>query len=124
MKKAFSIVSLSTLLLLLLSTLSVTAQTVDVSGKWNMTVETSAGSGTPVFMLKQTGETVTGTYTGQLGEAVVTGSLKEKAIKLEFKAGEYNVVYTGTIEGNTIKGKVAIGDVAEGTFTGMKEVKN
>lgn len=124
MKKAFCIVSLSTLLLLLLSTLSVTAQTVDVSGKWNMTVETSAGSGTPVFMLKQTGETVTGTYTGQLGEAVVTGSLKEKAIKLEFKAGEYNVVYTGTIEGNTIKGKVAIGDVAEGTFTGMKEVKN
>ncbi len=124
MKKAFSIVSLSTLLLLLLSTLSVTAQAVDVSGKWNMTVETSAGSGTPVFMLKQTGETVTGTYTGQLGEAVVTGSLKEKAIKLEFKAGEYNVVYTGTIEGNTIKGKVAIGDVAEGTFTGMKEVKN
>lgn len=124
MKKAFCIVSLSTLLLLLLSTLSVTAQTVDVSGKWNMTVETSAGSGTPVFMLKQTGETVTGTYTGQLGEAVVTGSLKEKAIKLEFKAGEYNVVYTGTIESNTIKGKVAIGDVAEGTFTGMKEVKN
>ncbi len=124
MKKAFCIVSLSTLLLLLLSTLSVTAQAVDVSGKWNMTVETSAGSGTPVFMLKQTGETVTGTYTGQLGEAVVTGSLKEKAIKLEFKAGEYNVVYTGTIEGNTIKGKVAIGDVAEGTFTGMKEVKN
>lgn len=124
MKKAYCIVSLSTLLLLLLSTLSVTAQAVDVSGKWNMTVETSAGSGTPVFMLKQTGETVTGTYTGQLGEAVVTGSLKEKAIKLEFKAGEYNVVYTGTIEGNTIKGKVAIGDVAEGTFTGMKEVKN
>ena len=124
MKKAFCIVSLSTLLLLLLSTLSVTAQAVDASGKWNMTVETSAGSGTPVFMLKQTGETVTGTYTGQLGEAVVTGSLKEKAIKLEFKAGEYNVVYTGTIEGNTIKGKVAIGDVAEGTFTGMKEVKN
>ena len=124
MKNAFCKASFSTLLLLLLSTLSVTAQSVDVSGKWNMTVETNAGSGTPVFQLKQTGETITGTYTGQLGEAAVTGSLKEKAIKLEFKVGEYNVVYTGTIEGNTIKGKVAIGDVAEGTFTGIKEVKN
>jgi hypothetical protein len=123
MKKAFCIISLSTILLLLLSTFSVSAQAVDVSGKWNMKVETSAGSGTPVFVLKQTGETVTGTYTGQLGEATVTGTSKEKEIKLEFKAGEYNVVYTGTVEGNTMKGKVAIGDVAQGTFSGMKEVK-
>ncbi len=123
MKKAFRIISLSTILLLLLSTFSVSAQAVDVSGKWNMKVETSAGSGTPVFVLKQTGETVTGTYTGQLGEATVTGTSKEKEIKLEFKAGEYNVVYTGTVEGNTMKGKVAIGDVAQGTFSGMKEVK-
>ncbi len=123
MKKAFCKMSVNAVLLLLLSTFSVSAQAVDVSGKWNMKVETSAGSGTPVFVLKQTGETVSGTYTGQLGEAAVTGTLKEKAIKLEFKAGEYNVVYTGTIEGNTMKGKVAIGDVAEGTFTGVKEVK-
>ena len=123
MKKAFCILSFSTMLLLLLSTFSVSAQAVDVSGKWNMKVETNAGSGTPVFVLKQTGETVTGTYTGQLGEAEVTGTLKEKEIKLEFKAGEYNIVYTGTVEGNTMKGKVAIGDVAQGTFSGMKEVK-
>lgn len=123
MKKAFCILSFSTMLLVLLSTYTVSAQVVDVSGKWNMTVETSAGSGTPVFVLKQTGETVTGTYTGQLGEAVVTGTLKEKEIKLEFKAGDYNVYYTGTVEGNTMKGKVAIGDVAQGTFSGMKELK-
>ncbi len=123
MKKAFCIISLSTMMLLLLSTFSVSAQAVDVSGTWNMKVETSAGSGTPVFVLKQTGETVTGTYTGQLGEAVVTGTSKDKEIKLEFKAGDYNVIYTGTIEGNTMKGKVAIGDVAQGTFSGIKEVK-
>jgi hypothetical protein len=123
MKKAFCIVSICTILLLLVSTLSVSAQAVDVSGKWNMKVETTAGNGTPVFVLKQTGETVTGTYTGQLGEAAVTGTSKEKVIKLEFKAGEYTVVYTGTIEGNTMKGKVAIGDAAQGTFTGTKEVK-
>ncbi|GEO11251.1 hypothetical protein [Segetibacter aerophilus] len=123
MKKAFCIVSLSTILLLLFSTLSVSAQAIDVSGKWNMKVETSAGSGTPIFVLKQAGEKISGTYTGQLGEAPVSGTLKEKAIKLEFKVGDYNVVYTGTIEGNTMKGKVAIGDAAEGTFTGTKEIK-
>lgn len=122
MKKAFCILSFSTMLVLL-STFSVSAQAIDVSGKWNMTVETSAGSGTPVFVLKQTGETITGTYTGQLGEAEVTGTIKEKEIKLEFKAGDYNIIYMGTVEGNTMTGKVGIGDVAQGTFSGVKEVK-
>ncbi len=48
---------------------SASAQAVNVSGKWNMKVETSAGSRIPVFVLKQTGEIITGTYTGQFGEA-------------------------------------------------------
>ena len=123
MKKAFCLILLSTILLFLLPGFSVSAQATDVSGKWNMKVETSAGSGTPVFVLKQAGETITGSYTGQLGEAAVTGTLKDKAIKLEFKAGEYNVTYTGTVESNTMKGKLTIGDVAEGTFSGTKEIK-
>lgn len=123
MKKALGIASLITLVLLIFSTTSIFAQSSGVSGKWNMKVETSAGSGTPVFVLTQSGETITGTYTGQLGEAAVKGTLKEKEIKLEFKAGEMNVVYTGTVDGNTMKGKVVLGDVAEGTFTGVKETK-
>ncbi len=88
MKKAFYIASLITMVLLFVSTGSVFAQSREVSGKWNMKVETSAGSGTPVFVLKQSGDTITGTYTGQLGEAAVKGTLKEKEIRLEFKAGE------------------------------------
>jgi hypothetical protein len=123
MKKAFCIASLITLLLLFVSTGSVFAQSGDVSVKWNMKVETSAGSGTPVFVLKQSGDTLTGTYTGQLGEAAVKGTLKEKEIRLEFKAGEINVVYTGTVDGNTMKGKAVFGDLGEGTFSGTKETK-
>lgn len=122
MKKALCLLSLSTMLLLL-STVTSSAQAVDVTGKWNMKVETNAGSGNPVFVLKQTGETITGTYTGQLGEATVTGTIKEKEVVLEFKVGEYTVVYTGTVNGNTMKGKLAIGDAAQGTFSGVKEVK-
>ena len=49
-------------------------------------------------------ETVTCTYTGQLGEAVVTGNIKEKEIILEFKAGEYTIVYTGSVKGNNMEG--------------------
>ena len=123
MKKVFGLTSILIILLLLTSTLRVAAQSADVSGKWNMKVETSAGNGTPVFVLIQTGDTITGTYTGQLGEAVVKGTLKEKEIKLEFKVGEYQVLYTGTVDGNNMLGKVSIGDAAQGTFSGTKEVK-
>src|SRR4051812_13726272 len=41
---------------------------VDVSGTWTMAVETAAGSGTPTIVLKQDGETLSGHYSGQLGE--------------------------------------------------------
>ena len=123
MKNAFCTMLLSTMLVFLSSTFTVFAQALDVSGKWNMKVETEGVKRTPVFVLKQTGETVTGSYSGQFGEAPVTGTFKEKAIKFEFKAGGYNVIYTGTVEGNTMKGKIAVGDVAEGVFTGTKEVK-
>ena len=123
MKKIICTSSVITLVLLFVSATSLFAQATDVSGKWNMKVETSAGSGTPVFVLKQSGETITGTYTGQLGQADVKGTLKDKDIRLEFKAGEINVVYTGTVEGNTMKGKAVFGDMGEGTFSGTKEIK-
>ena len=31
------------------------------------------------------------------------------------------VTYTGTVEKDTMKGKVTLGDAAEGTFTGKKK---
>lgn len=48
----------------------------DVSGKWTAQVDTDMGSGEPTFVLKQVGDKLTGTYSGQLGEAPVTGTVK------------------------------------------------
>lgn len=123
MKKIIFTASLMTMTLLFISAASVFAQAIDVSGKWNMKVETTAGSGSPVFVLKQQGDLITGTYTGQLGEAAVKGTLKDKEIRLEFKANEIAVVYTGTVDGNMMKGKAVFGDLGEGTFSGSKDVK-
>lgn len=50
----------------------------DVNGTWNAKVETDAGSGTPVFVLKQSGEKLSGTYSGALGETQVSGSGKAR----------------------------------------------
>jgi hypothetical protein len=97
---------------------------VNVTGKWTMAVETQAGSGSPTFDLKQDGETVTGQYSGQLGEAPVTGTVKGNELTMTFKVSgqgqELVVVYTGTVEGDTMKGKVSLGDFGDGTFTGKR----
>lgn len=99
----------------------------EVSGKWDLTVETSAGTGNPEFTFKQDGEKLTGTYKGLFGEAAVTGSLKGHAITFSFKAegqGQGAIIaYSGTVDGATMKGKVQLGELGEGTFTGKKQAK-
>jgi hypothetical protein len=97
----------------------------DVTGTWKMTVETQAGSGNPTVMLKQEGENLTGTYKGQLGEAPLKGTVKGNDIQFSFKVNaqgqDLDIEYSGTVDGNTMKGKVKLGSFGEGTFTGKKE---
>jgi len=102
------------------------AATVDVTGKWVFSVETSAGSGTPNFTFKQDGEKLTGHYSGQLGEAELTGTVKGQAISFTFTAdvdgNKIDVTYTGTVEGkDAMKGTVKLAGVGEGTFTGKRQ---
>jgi hypothetical protein len=95
----------------------------DVSGTWNAKVETDAGSGTPVFVLKQSGEKLSGTYSGTLGEAKVSGSVKGADVVIEFEVQEMKILYTGTLDaaGQTMKGKVDLAGMATGTFTAVRK---
>ena len=99
---------------------------VDVAGKWALTVETSAGSGTPSVEFKQDGEALTGDYSSTVfGQQKVTGTIKGNAITFGFTApfqgGTVTVTYTGTADVSTMKGKVSISGLGEGTFTGKKQ---
>ncbi len=97
---------------------------VDVSGSWKVTVETEAGSGNPSFTFKQEGEKLTGKYNGAFGEAEVTGTIKGDKIEFSMKVTgqvEGVVTYTGTTDGKTMKGKVSLAGMGEGTFSGNKQ---
>ena len=99
---------------------------VDVSGKWAFSVETSGGSGTPTFVFKQEGEKLTGHYSGQLGEADLTGTVKGDAISFTFTAevqgNKIDAAYTGTVETkDSMKGTVKLVGLGEGTFTGKRQ---
>ena len=102
------------------------AAKADVTGKWVFTVETSAGSGTPTMTFKQEGEKLTGHYTGQLGEADLTGTVKARDVSFKFtvdaQGNMLDFVYTGTIESkDAMKGKVSIVGLGDGTFTAKRQ---
>jgi hypothetical protein len=96
---------------------------LSVSGTWEAKVVVGGQSGSPTFDLKQNGEKLTGSYTGALGGAPVTGTLKGDRIVLEFMASGLKVTYSGKIatDGKTMEGTVDYGGQANGTFTAAKK---
>lgn len=104
-------------------TFSVQAQEkIDITGTWVMEVQTDAGSGSPTFVLKQESEKITGTYTGQLGDSQVTGTLKGNVIHLEFSIQGNLITYDGTIStSKEMSGKVNLAEMASGIFKGKKK---
>ncbi|HSF23279.1 MAG TPA: hypothetical protein VLE20_03555 [Blastocatellia bacterium] len=98
----------------------------NISGAWDVTVETAAGSGSPSFTFKQEGENLTGTYKGQFGEGPLTGSVKGEdvkfAVNISAQGQSLAVVYTGKITGkDSMKGTVTLGELGEGTWTGKRK---
>ena len=98
---------------------------IDVTGKWAFNVETSAGAGAPTFTFKQDGDKLTGHYTGTFGEAELTGTVKGADIMFMFTVDAQGTAlketYTGTVDKDTMKGKIVIEGLGEGTFTGKRQ---
>jgi len=101
------------------------AQGTNVTGAWALTVTTDQGSGNPTLTFKQEGETLTGTYEGQLGSADLTGTVKGTAITftftLDMQGQQALVTYAGTVEKDTMKGTMNIAGMVSGTFTGNRK---
>lgn len=93
---------------------------INVTGEWIFQVETSAGSGSPTFTFKQEGEKLSGKYSGQLGEADIKGTVKGDKIEFSFEASAGVVTYSGTIEKDSMKGKVSLGEYS-GTWTAKRK---
>lgn len=95
-----------------------------MTGTWAIEAHHSAGTSTPTVTITQTGEKLTGKYVGSYGEAILTGSIKGQQFTFTVEIGteqKVEVVYTGTLEGDTIKGTLTMGEMGEGTFTGKRK---
>jgi len=124
-KHSITAITITAAAFLLASALTVGAQSTNVSGNWKLTFETQNGTANPSLVLKQDGEKLTGTYKGRFGESPLEGAVKGKEIKFTVKVSaqgqEIKLEYAGTVEGDTMKGKVKLGEMGEADFTGKKE---
>jgi len=127
MKRAIKLLAISAAALVttfVMMVLPVGVYAANVTGEWNLTVETPNGTGTPTVTFKQDGETLTGTYKGRFGEAPVKGTIKDNAIKftvtINVQGQDLEIEYAGTVDGDSMKGKAKFGDMGEGNFTGKK----
>ena len=125
MKSMIRVASVVVFAIGLLASAQLGAQATNVTGEWAFTVTTDQGAGNPVITFKQDGEKLTGKYAGQLGNADLTGTVKGSAIHFTFtldvQGQQAPVTYDGTVEKNTMKGKMDIGGMVNGTFTATKK---
>jgi hypothetical protein len=101
----------------------VVAIAADLSGTWSASVKLSSGqSGTPTFILKQTGQKLSGTYSGRLGSAPVSGTVTGSKVHLSFEIQGSTIRYAGTLagDGNAMQGSVDYAGQASGTFTATR----
>jgi len=79
-----------------------------VAGTWEMTVQGRRGTRTQTLTIQQDGSSIKGTVKGERGEAPLEGSVAGSkinfTIKRETPNGSFTIEYTGTVDGDSIKG--------------------
>jgi hypothetical protein len=125
MKRIFNrFFATATMLTMVAAIALVGTQAASVDGTWKFTIETPQGTNNPTVTFKQDGENLTGTYKGRFGESPLKGTIKGNEItftvKLSVQGQEFELVYTGTVDGDSMKGKVKLPQ-GEADFTGKKE---
>lgn len=104
---------------------TVYAQTADMTGTWDVIVTTKFSQGKSVLVLEQKGQGLTGYIDGRYGKADLTGTVKGTRFSFTFAltledGKPSKVFYEGAADKNTLRGKVTIPSVVDGTFTATR----
>jgi hypothetical protein len=111
-------------LLLLTSSLVAQADDAILAGSWNLKIVSPQGTRTPSMTLTQDGSALSGHYQGMRSDAPIAGTIHgnvfELTVKLEGQGASLVVQYKGTVTGNTLAGRVMMGQLGEADFTGER----
>jgi len=106
--------------------ISLSAQDVNVTGDWEISMETPRGPMTQEMHFEQDGEKLTVTMTTRrgdeiTGEGTIKGNEIEWTITRSTPRGEFTMTYKGTVEGDTMSGEVQMGDRGSSEWTAKKK---
>jgi hypothetical protein len=97
---------------------------IDVTGVWDLTVESQEGTAHPTVTLKQEGERVTGRYEGKIGASSLEGTIKGNEIRfsvsLKFQDVAYTVTYNGTVSEDSMKGTARFSNTGTGNWSARR----
>ena len=121
----------SSLPLLLLGALvalpsSVSAQDIDLTGEWVLTVESPNGTGTRQVTFEHDGTELRGTISSSMATGPLEGTVEGDQVHfvaiVAMDTGDFEVTYDARIEdGRLVDGTVDFGDYGFGTFTGRRK---
>lgn len=101
------------------------AKVTDVTGTWELNVESPMGSRASDAIFTQTGETLGGKMVSPRGEVPLNGTIKGEAItfglNVNVQGQNLQIDYTGTVTGDTMSGTVVFGSFGDGKWTGKRK---
>jgi len=98
---------------------------VDVTGTWELTVESPQGAMTLTATYKQEGETLTGTHVGEMGEVPLKGTVKgvdiTYTLTIDAQGQSFTITHTGKVDGDTITGTADLGGMGTMNWTAKRK---
>ncbi len=103
----------------------VAAKVTDVSGTWELNVESPMGSRASDAIFTQSGETLGGKMVSSRGEVPLTGTIDGDTVKfginVNVQGQSLQIDYSGTVTGDTMSGTVVFGSFGDGKWTGKRK---
>jgi len=97
---------------------------VDVTGVWDITVETPNGAIENVGTLKQEGEKLTGTMASQMGEIALEGTVVGDEIKyvinIDMQGQQMAIAFAGKVDGDKMAGIFEFGGMGSAAWSAKK----
>jgi hypothetical protein len=98
---------------------------VDITGAWELTVETPQGTMTITANFKQEGETLTGNHVSEMGEAPLKGTVKgvdvEYTLTMDMGGQQMSIVHKAKVDGDTMTGAAEVGGMGNISFTAKRK---
>ena len=100
------------------------AQDQNVASTWKIHIKFISGETIHTAIIKQKGTELSGTYKGNYKEGTITGTVKGNDItfrtRLRHEATNISFNFMGTVQGNTMKGTVDMGEYWTAEWTAQK----